>query len=257
MIPIATVAIIVLVSLLASRIATMALMLTGLSREAARFQARSTLTGVGFTTTESETIVNHPVRRRIVLTLMIVGSAGIVTVIATLMLSFVNADREQAFERVALLAGALLVLLLLARSDRVDRVLMKVIGRALRRWTDLDARDYVGLLHLGGGYGVNELAVQEGDWVEGRTLRDLDLRSEGVAVLGIVRAGGAYLGTPVRDTTASAGDTLVLYGPSQVLSELDRRLVGAGGDRAHAEAVARHRERFAAERELEDASTGP
>jgi len=33
---------------------------TGLSRESARFQARSALTGGGFTTTESEAVVRHP-----------------------------------------------------------------------------------------------------------------------------------------------------------------------------------------------------
>jgi len=37
-----------------------------LSVEAAHFQARSALTGVGFTTSESELIVGHPARRRIV-----------------------------------------------------------------------------------------------------------------------------------------------------------------------------------------------
>lgn len=41
-------------SLLVTRIAAMALMLTGMSREAARFQARSAFTGVGFTTQEAE-----------------------------------------------------------------------------------------------------------------------------------------------------------------------------------------------------------
>ena len=69
MIALAGVMIIVLISLIVTRIATVALIQTGLSRETARFQARSALTGTGFTTTESETIVNHPVRRRLVLTL--------------------------------------------------------------------------------------------------------------------------------------------------------------------------------------------
>lgn len=42
--------IVILVSLLVTRVATAALMLTGRSRDAARFQARSALTGVGYTT---------------------------------------------------------------------------------------------------------------------------------------------------------------------------------------------------------------
>jgi hypothetical protein len=49
-------------SLIITRIATTALSLTGLSWEAARFQARSAFTGTGFTTTEAERVVDHPVR---------------------------------------------------------------------------------------------------------------------------------------------------------------------------------------------------
>ena len=64
MVAIATVVVVMLVSLLITRVATVALTLTGLSREAARCQARSALSGTGFTTPEA--VVAHLVRRRIV-----------------------------------------------------------------------------------------------------------------------------------------------------------------------------------------------
>ncbi|MCH7752169.1 MAG: hypothetical protein IH898_08455 [Planctomycetes bacterium] len=60
-------------SLIVIRVGTMALMLTGLSRESARFQAHSAFTGVGFTTQESESIVEHPVRRHLTMGLMMLG----------------------------------------------------------------------------------------------------------------------------------------------------------------------------------------
>lgn len=50
MLAIGTVLAALLLSLLITRIATNALSVTGLSRETARFQARSAFTGVGFTT---------------------------------------------------------------------------------------------------------------------------------------------------------------------------------------------------------------
>lgn len=53
-------------SLLVTRVGAMALMLTGMSREMARFQARSAFTGVGFTTQESESITTHPVHEEAV-----------------------------------------------------------------------------------------------------------------------------------------------------------------------------------------------
>ena len=68
-------------SLLITRLASTALMLTGLSKEAARFQARSAFTGTGFTTHEAEKVVNHPVRRRVIALLMICRSAGLITIL--------------------------------------------------------------------------------------------------------------------------------------------------------------------------------
>lgn len=60
--------IISLVSFLITRVTTVALTVTGMAKESARFQARSAVSGVGFTTSESEAVVNHPLRRRIVMT---------------------------------------------------------------------------------------------------------------------------------------------------------------------------------------------
>jgi Trk K+ transport system NAD-binding subunit len=48
-----SVLVVLLVSLLVARVGTVALTLTGMSREAARFQARSAFFGVGFTTGEA------------------------------------------------------------------------------------------------------------------------------------------------------------------------------------------------------------
>jgi Trk-type K+ transport system membrane component len=82
MIAVVSVLFILAVSLLITRIATVALQLTGLSKANARFQARSAFTGVGYTTSEAEHTVNHPVRRRIVMLLMLLGNVGLVSVMS-------------------------------------------------------------------------------------------------------------------------------------------------------------------------------
>ncbi len=219
-------------------------MLTGLSREVARFQARSALTGTGYTTTEAELVVNNPVRRRIVMTLMLLGSAGLVTVIATLILSFANADREQAFERLGVLIVVLGVMLLISRRRFADRWLNRMIGMGLSRWTDLNESGLADLLHLGGDYGISEVAVDDHDWICGRTLGDLNLRAEGVAVLGLVCLNGTYIGAPVFEMKTRPGDTLILYGPTGRLEDLDHRRAGNEGERARVSAVAEQLERI-------------
>src|SRR3954447_23513363 len=99
MVALASVLVIALLSMLITRVATVALAQTGMSRESARFQARSALSGVGFTTSEAESVVNHPVRRRIVQALMVVGSAGVVTAAASLILSFGGTHNDARAQR--------------------------------------------------------------------------------------------------------------------------------------------------------------
>lgn len=255
MIAIITLLLIVALSMLVTRIATTALILTGLSRQSARFQARSALTGAGFTTGESEHVVNHPVRRRIVMMLMLVGSAGIVSAIATLSVSFVGEiNRGQIALRLGILLLGVVGLLLLAKNDRVDIWLQRVIGRILRRHSDLEIRDYAALLHIHGEYSVSELEIEEADWIAGRTLAELALSDEGVLVLGVQRGAQAYLGAPRGDTRVEAGDVLIVYGPGQRIEDLDRRPKGPEGDKARRAAVAeQQREEELEERGIEEA----
>lgn len=234
-----TVLVVVALSLLVTRVATVALTLTGLSRETARFQARSALTGAGFTTTESEQVVNHPVRRRIVMALMLIGSAGVVTVVGTTALALATARTgAQVGSRTLILLVGLVGLVWLAQSRGFDRALQPLIRRLLRRYTDIDVRDYASLLQVHGDYAVSELAVEPGDWLAGKRLEDLRLGDEGMLVLGIIRGDeDNYVGAPRGDDVLRAGDTAVIYGPGRRLADLDARPSGPSGDAAHVAAV--------------------
>lgn len=229
----ASLLVILTVSFLCTRLATTALTLTGLSRDLAHLQSVSAFTGVGFTTTESEQIVNHPVRRRILILLMIVGNVGVVTSVASLLLSFAGVSGSQGVTRLLWLAGGVALLWMLATRAWVERALDLAMRWALDRWTRLRAIDYAQLLDLSGHYGVRQLSVDEGDWVEGRRLEELHLFDEGIVVLGIHRADGDYLGVPRGETRVEADDRLVLYGRAEDLAELDERRSGPTGDEAH------------------------
>jgi hypothetical protein len=249
-----TLVIVVFISLLINRAATVALMSTGLSRDMARFQARSALTGVGYTTTESESIVNHPVRRRVVMLLMLVGNAGLVTILATLVVSLAGAPRpaHQAL-RLGLIVAGLAVIFFLSQSPGIDRWLTRQMARLVSRFTEIEARDYVSLLQLSGDYAVTELRVEPEGWLANRRLDELRLAQEGVLVLGIQRTNGEYLGAPRGETVVRGDDELVLYGRADVLTELDRRRRDASGEAAHRRAIARQDD---VRRGQEDARSG-
>lgn len=231
MVPLISLFVIVLASLLVTRVATVMLTLTGLSRESARFQARSAFTGAGFTTSESEAITDHPFRRRIVMWLMLLGNASIVSGLASLLLSFSTANSgSAALVRLALILLFLLALNRLAVSGPADRLLSRVIDRGLRRFTRLDVRDYAGLLRLRDNWVVGEIVVAPGDWFIDRTIEDVDLSSEGVLVLGIERTGHRYVGAPKSTARFREGDKVVLYGLRDTLDRIDARERTADGE---------------------------
>jgi len=225
-------------SILVTRIATVALTHTGLSRESAKFQARSAFTGVGFTTEESEKVVNHPVRRRILLLLMLLGNAGVVTAVSSLIVSFVNVEGSSTlFWEVALLVSGILVLWLIANSSFVDRYLSNIISRIIKRYSSITIHDYSKLLHLAGDYQISEMYVGKGHWMAGETIASCAPREEGITVLGVTRESGDYLGVPDGETLIKRGDTLILYARAEVLSDLDDRKDSYQGDRQHEEKV--------------------
>lgn len=227
--------VVVTLGLLVTRVATVALTMTGMSLDHARFQARSAFTGTGFTTSEAEAVVGHPARRRIVMALMLVSGAGAISVLATLILSFAGVDSTSGgLRRAGVIVAALTALLLLSRNRVVDRALRRIFERLLRRFTRLDVRDYAALLHLRGQWRVAQLPVSQDDWISSRPLGQLNLPEEGVAVLGVERAEGPWIGAPSEDIQLQVGDVVVLYGRQPMLEDIAARIHGPEGEEASA-----------------------
>ena len=230
-------------SLLITRIASVALTMTGLSRDVARLQARSAFTGVGFTTAEAEKVVNNPVRRRILMLLMLLGNAGVVTAISSLVLTFVGTtDVQGKLVRLGLIILGIGLIWVLSASRWLNRSLSRLINWALNRWTRLNIRDYASLLQLSQDYRVSELQIEQQDWLANKSLSDVNLTDEGVLVLGIHRKDGSYIGAPVGETCIRPGDTIILYGRHDILENLDLRRADITGEMAHQNAIAQQKQ---------------
>ncbi len=239
-------------SLLITHIAATALTLTGLSQASAQFQARSAFTGAGFTTKESEKVVNHPVRRRIIMLLMFTGNAGVITVISSLVLTFISgAGSDDWLWRLLILILGVALLWAIATNRTFNRFLTRIVKWSLRRWTKLEIRDYASLLHLRGEYQVMELLVSPEDWLANKRLDEVRLRDEGITILGIERADGTFIGIPKGSTCIFAEDILILYGRRPVLSDLDSRLADISGEEAHQKAIA-DRQKIQQEQDVQD-----
>ena len=239
MIPILTLLVVLALSLLFARVATAALTHTGLSEEASRFQSWSALSGVGYTTTESENLVNHPVRRKILMFLMLVGNAGIVTLVSSLILAFMSEeDGTSLVHRLELLVVGLCVLWYMSSSKWVHRRLGRLIDVALAKYTNFAVVDYESLLELTGDYRVSEIHIDSNDWLAGKSLRGSRLRQEGLNLLGIRRADGVYEGTPKPDAILGPGDSILVYGQLTAIEGVNHRRGGNLGDIDHEYAIA-------------------
>ncbi|RLE09793.1 potassium transporter TrkA [Candidatus Aerophobetes bacterium] len=230
----------VVFSIIVVRIGTVALRMTGLSREVAAFQAQSAFCGVGFTTSESEALVSHPVRRRILRILMLFGSAGLTSAVATLILTFVGQSAREAGVRCGLIAIGLAILYLFAYSRWADRIMSRIIEKLLRRYTRLGAYDYEQLFGLSKGFAISEFKVHKENWLAGRSLRELELNREGILIIGLYRRVNneeRYIGAPQGDTVIKEGDTVICYGHEEAIIALSHRAKGKEGERERLKAV--------------------
>ncbi|EMA43512.1 TrkA-C domain protein, partial [Halococcus morrhuae DSM 1307] len=127
-----------------------------------------------------------------------------------------------------------------ARSSWLNSVVTPIIKRILNRRTDLEIRDYAKVLGLRDEYRIAEIDADEGDWITGSPLAELDLPDEGVRVLAIERQDGSYIGAPGSDSEIQSGDTAVFYGQENRLQELADR--DQSDTQAHEDAVEEHNE---------------
>ncbi len=211
----------ILVSFLFVRAASIALMMTGLEKHKARFQALSAFSGTGFTTKEAELIVNHPVRRKIVRWLMIMGNAGIVTVIVAATSSFTTSAGYQLPINMVLLAVGIFLIYKLASHRGFGIKWENYIERRLIKSPEFEESATEDLLHFMEGYGVVKKIIPDESPMVGQSIAKLQLNKKGILVLGIER-GKNWIPTPKASETLKCHDRLTVYGPLKALkSQLD------------------------------------
>lgn len=168
---------------------------------------------------------------------MFLGNVGIISVISSLILSFISIEKLQISAKTVALVGGIATIWILAESNWVDRQLSYLIDLALEKYTSLTVQDYYSLLHLADNYRVSELKINEDDWMVDKSLDDMKLRDEGARVPGIQRKDGDFVGCPRGETEVYKGDTLIIYGRASLVESLDKRSKGILGDQSHDVAI--------------------
>ncbi|HBC16622.1 MAG: hypothetical protein CMH88_16325 [Oceanibulbus sp.] len=153
-----TIAVLLALSTTIVRIASVALRHTGVPDHIARFQTVSALSGAGFTTNETEMIVNHPLRRKIITAAIIAGNIGLASVATTLIVAFVGTgmDTQSTIWQAATIALAIGFTLFVMLNRTVDRTSCRVIGRLLTRFGSFKHDGFTRLAEIAPNHSVAE-----------------------------------------------------------------------------------------------------
>lgn len=229
--PLMALFIIAIVSWIVVQAGATALMMTGLSRSVAEFQAISCFFGVGFTTSEAEMIVNHPVRRRLAAHLIIIGNIGLTSAVGAFIITFtgdqpdflnaiMHTDEPISFlvRLMVVLIGVLLIAVFF-RLGFVKRIIELVITKSIRKMHAIRVMDYETVLRSDAGFAVMQVELDPQNEYIGRTLAGAQLGSKGVLVLSIKRANGEHIGTPHPTSPLLPGDILTVYGHEDAIMD--------------------------------------
>ena len=197
-------------------IAATALKLTGLDIHTARFQALSAITGTGFTTRETELIMRHRQRRRVIMALMIIGPICFLGMLTSF---WVSMREKFVLNQLLIILLFVAFLLLLTRSVKFVAFFHKFVEKQLKRYKYPRRVQLEEVLQLSSDFGVYELRVGPHSRFANKVLADTDFKDKGFIVLAIER-GGQLLAVPKGNDTILSEDILVIFGQLKGLKTL-------------------------------------
>lgn len=191
----------------------------GLPPEAARFEARSALTGAGYTTNEAEMVVRDPAARNAASLLFLLGFIGPATVLGLFGFGFLVPTEDSQAAEWTVLIGSLVVLWVLERIGlitRVSRMPARLAAHLLFRsqvteiWTVI------------GDHAFGAVRVPPDSAFVHQRARSL-FHERDVMVLAIERPANSEAERIVRpqdDTEVQPGDQLIVFGKRTELDHL-------------------------------------
>ena len=193
------------------RIGAVALILTGISSEKAHFQALSAFTGTGFTTKESEKIINNKIRRRIIAFLIIFGNGGLITLFVTATTTFSLSNKDFILQKAIYLAVGIALLYFLMKfsplKNKIDNIIAYFIEK--NSWFEDDAT-IIEKLHIGDGYTVERIILKENSKFIGKTVLQVNKELDEKLIIGIERYE-KWIALPQDDIVLDLHDIIVVY----------------------------------------------
>ena len=194
-------ALVLVVIVVIIQVAVFTLRQTGLDASEAHFQAISLLVGSG----GSPSITEHPLRRKVAGTLMIIGYLGSAVLIALLFQIGKQSSLEQMGIALILLVGVGII----SWFDIPDRLIRPFLENNIRRHYKRNPSHL--RLQLDPHHIVCDVTITERMEFDGKEIHELPLRDMGLLIMVIVR-GEETIQIPSSQEKILLGDQLIIYG---------------------------------------------
>lgn len=190
--------------------------LTGLDSTVSRFQVISMLTGTGFTTDESDSIINHPIRRKIGAFLILFGAFSLAVIISNL--SAILANDIRLLE-ISIILIVCIFLLLVVRLAFIKNFLTKKFRHNLEEHYDLCEHPIQDVLFLDQDDTVTDVSIKEGSKLIGKDLCNLIDENNDINLL-FVKRGEIKIRKGLSEEKIQEGDQLYVYGNKKDMKSL-------------------------------------
>lgn len=216
--------IIIILYMLMIQIFTVLFRITGLTKEKARFQVISLLTNSGFSTSESELIMNHNTRRKVAKITMIIGNIFNVLIVSLLINILFNIKLDNEAESIKLLIIAIVcfvVILIVVRLPICRRTTERLIEKVATKINNKKHKENV-ITELD-KYGNNAIIEVSLSLIprilENKNIEESKLKSKYNINILLIQRNQRVIDVK-RDTIVEVGDRLVLFGKESVIRDI-------------------------------------
>ncbi|MGL4606101.1 MAG: TrkA C-terminal domain-containing protein [Eubacteriaceae bacterium] len=214
--------ILIIIYLLVMEIFTVLFRLTGLREDKARFQAISCMTNSGFTTKESELILNSVPRRHLARIMMIFGYLFAVTGVSLLVNLFIRSSPQEINWRTLIYSITfLIVFITVTRSKwlvgKFDRLIEKIVSKRGQRQLSNNVRIY-DMYH--------EKIIAEvfvtcpPSEIIGKTIGEINIKKKYQLNILLIRRGKLILDNIEASDMILKGDRVLIYGSKVNIMDL-------------------------------------
>jgi Trk K+ transport system NAD-binding subunit len=216
--------VVIIIYIIVIKIFSILLQITGLPANVANYQGISLFTNCGFTTNESETILNNKFRRRISLACMITGnffSVIIVSLIVSLISSLSLQNETQTYIIALLACLGFLLLIIIYHLKPVKNLISKLIEKIVRHFISVANKDNI--ITIIDNFGSNSIVEIHlhivPEILVNKTIHESKIKSKyDINILSIKRNKRQIEIT--RNTIVNTEDVLLVFGSFSVIKEI-------------------------------------